>query len=379
MNTINKKTAHLKTAFVIVTQNKHRESQWKSELQTLTQSMPAVFSGFQAVLVDTEHPDWKTVLEQMDTSQKWVMLVTHENDFLPDARDLDWADDILVYPFRLAEMVSKVKHAQTHQQIHELKREVEFTSHEAKESLEILERMLASRTPKRFEGIRGLNIMSRHLTGLKPGGDYFDVFESQKKEQINILLCDSSSYGLSSALLGMILSSSAKIASDAQMNTADWIRVIYQELKITLGEKEHLSIFYGRLNRRDFSLQYQLFGSIEAFLVEKQSGDCHALEKSGGRLHQHLAPSEAFERKIHLNPQDRLVLLTDGFVKGVGGEFTLHQLFKNKIQKEPFQLVSELAFQIKSKLVPGETFPGEDCSAIVIDVEPRVLRLAPVG
>ena len=162
------------------------------------------------------------------------------------------------------------------------------------------------------------------------------------------------------------------------MNASHWIQAIYKELKITLGEQEHLSLFFGRFNRRDFSLHYQIYGTCEAFIVEK-SGEVHHLEKHGRRMNAQHEPMEAFEKVIHLNPKDRVVLLSDGFVNGVGGEFLLQKIFHDKLDKDPFTLVNELAYQIKSKLVPGETFPGEDCSAIVIDVENRVLRLAPTG
>ena len=80
-----------------------------------------------------------------------------------------------------------------------------------------------------------------------------------------------------------------------------------------------------------------------------------------------------------MNPKDRLVLLSDGFVNGVGGEFNLQKIFHERIEQDPFSLVNELSFQIKSKLLASDAFPGEDCSAIVIDIESRVLRLAPAS
>ena len=220
--------------------------------------------------------------------------------------------------------------------------------------------------------------MSKHLSGLKPGGDYFDVFESAKKDFVNVLLVDSSTYGISAALLGLILSSSAKIANDAQLSTADWIRIIYNELKISLGDQGHFSVFFGRLNRKDLVLHYQLFGSIEAFVVEK-GGITHNLQRHGKQMSAKNIPEYGQEKTVQLNPKDRLILLSDGFVKGVGGEFYVQKIFQERMNQDPFAIVNELSFQIKAKLSPGETFPGEDCSAIVLDIDSRVLRLAPTG
>lgn len=374
-------------AISVLARDLKTQMQWISELKAFQRGVGnALGSEVHAyhdqltdfIFVDAKKVGWQQILGDLDREGKSVVLVTEDHDFLPDPSDLKEVNDILVYPFRLAELLSKSRAHFSRLVQEELLEEVVLAQDDLKAANEVLERIVQAKTPKRFTGIKGINIMSRHLSGLKPGGDYFDVFESERKDFINILLCDSSSYGLSSALLGMMLSSAARIASDAQMNTADWIKAIYQELKVTLGEKEHLSIFFGRLNRRDFSLHYQLFGTIEAFIVEKE-GECHSLEKHGRRISGVTAPSEGFEKVIHLNPKDRIVLLSDGFVNGVGGEFYLQKIFHQKLEHEPFHLVNELTYQIKSKLIPGETFPGEDCSAIVIDVDSRVLRLAPTG
>ena len=330
------------------------------------------------ILVDVNRSSWQAEVQSFDRSQFSVVLVMDEKEFLPPASALENVDDVLVYPFRMAELLSKVRAHYSRHYHRQAVDEMKLAQEDMHEVNQVLERILHVKTPKMYTGIKGVEIMSRHLSGLKPGGDYFDIFESEKKDFVNILLADSSSYGVSSALLGMILSSSAKIASDANMNTAAWIRAIYEEMKITLGDQEHLSIFFGRIDRRSFALHYQLYGSIEAFVVEK-SGEVNTLEKHGRRINAKSEIKDEFEKTIHLDPKDRIVLLSDGFVNGVGGEFSLQKIFHDKIEKEPFELVNELAFQIKSRLVAGETFPGEDCSAIVIDVDQRVLRLAPTG
>ena len=360
---------------------------WTKELNVLKQSMGSAFSGnissvetgiAPIILVDAEKEGWQDWVQDLDREGKSVILVVQEKDFLPNTADLKHADDLLVYPFRMAEFLSVYRHHHfrlAHQQLMTEVQEVEETMSEANVTLE---RILQAKTPKRHHNIKGIQVMSRHLSGLKPGGDYFDVFESDKRDFVNMLLVDSSTYGISAALLGMILSSSARIANDAQLSTADWVRTIYNELKVTLGEQGHFSVFFGRINRRDFSLHYQLYGSVEVFKVEKD-GTSERLDKQGEAITESKAPgAEVKEAVVQLNPKDRLVLLSDGFVNGVG-EFHLQKIFSEKLEQEPFNLVNELSFQIKSKLNKGETFPGEDCSAIVIDVENRVLRLAPTG
>jgi hypothetical protein len=355
---------------------------WATELNTLQNSVGGAFEDFsQIVFVDAHREHWEEEIAQFDRNTHSVILVLEEGDFLPNAQSIASADDLLVYPFRIAEVLSVCKHHQVRLAQSEILEEAKLAQEDVAGANEMLERILHAKSPKRYTNLKGLQVMSKHLSGLKPGGDYFDVFESSKKDFVNLLLVDSSSYGISAAFLGLILSSSARIANDAALSTADWVKTIFEELKVTLGDQGHFSVFFGRLNRKDFSLHYQLYGTIEAYVVDKE-GACRAMEKNGKRISGASAPSgdeAGFEKVIHLNPKERLVLLSDGFVNGVGGEFKLHELFQARMHQEPFALVNELSFQIKSKLSPGETFPGEDCSAIVIDIDQRVLRLAPTG
>ena len=375
-----------KTDICILHDDSETLATWIRELNVLKQGLGGALSGHitgvdsgiaPVIFIDAATEGWQEWAQGLDRDDKSVILVIQENDFLPNAADLKHADDLLVYPFRMAEVLSVYRHHHYRLAQQQLMTEVVEAEMAMNDANQTLERILQSKTPRRHQNIKGIQVMSRHLSGLKPGGDYFDIFESDKRDFVNLLLVDSSTYGISAALLGMILSSSARIANDAQLSTSDWVRTIYNELKVTLGESGHFSVFFGRINRRDFSLHYQLYGSIAAFKVEKD-GVSTSLMKHGEAITESKAPANAAETVVTLNPKDRLVLLSDGFVSGVG-EFHLHKIFSEKLEQEPFSLVNELSFQIKSKLNKGETFPGEDCSAIVIDVENRVLRLAPTG
>jgi hypothetical protein len=361
--------------------------EWKSALKTLLRG----FMGGNAcrvslleeefhplILVDAAHPRWREWVSQLDRDGKSVVLVIEEKDMYPAGDDLDRVDDVMVHPFRGAEVMSVIRHHQQRRMAAQLEEEAIKAVHDLEQANLVLERILGAKTPRRYSGLKGIQIMSKHLSGLKPGGDYFDVFESEKKDYVHFLLVDSSTYGISAALLGMILSSSAKIANETPNSSFHWVNAIYEELKATLGDQGHFSIFFGRLNRGDFTLHYQLHGSIEGYVVDK-GGTCRKFGKQGPALSGNFEPQESAERVIQLSPKDRVVLLSDGFVNGAGGEAQLAKIFSGKIDQDPFTVVNELVFRIKSQLSGGETFPGEDCSAIIIDVENRVLRLAPTG
>ncbi len=373
--------------FSILGRDRETEQHWINEIKVFQRGLGGALGGAPTpageilsnlILIDSARPGWQQWLESVDRSGKSIVLVLEDEDGLPEGKDVGLVSDLLVHPFRIPELLSVVKHHHERIRAEELLAEAVSAERDLVEANVTLERILQAKTPKRYSGIKGLQIMSKHLSGLKPGGDYFDVFESDKKDFVNFLLVDSSSYGVSAAILGMILSCSARMANDHQVTPSQWVRNIYEELRLTLGDQGHFSMFFGRLNRRDFSLHYQLFGSVEGFVVDP-GGISKKLERNGEAISNRHIPAESEEKILKLQPKDRLILLSDGFVKGVGGEFHLDRVFRDRLEREPFALVNELAFLIKSRLNEGETFPGEDCSAIVIDVEKRVLRLAPTG
>jgi hypothetical protein len=376
----------------IYTQDAEVEKVWISEIRSIQRTLfPAVGEVvasvrdelFNMIWIDSNCKTWKKWAQDLDRKDKTLVLVVDENSDLPTVDDLRCVDEILVAPFRMMDVLTLFRrhHLRTadsnkseSENLNQEMQEARTVIHEANQ---MMERILAARSPKRFNGIKGISITNRHLSGLKPGGDYFDVFESKNHDFVHFLLADSSSYGLSSALLGMILSSSAKLASDVHMNSAQWVHAIAAELKTVLGEHDHLNLFFGRLNRRDFTLHYQLYGSIEAYVLAAD-GSKFRFEKTGGSIQSKFMPV-ATEHHFTLNPKDRMILISDGFVNGSGGEQALQKLFTDHLTRDPFHLVNELSYQVKSKLNAEDVFPGEDCSAVVIDIEARVLRLAPVG
>ncbi|MBU6153184.1 MAG: SpoIIE family protein phosphatase [Bdellovibrionales bacterium] len=380
-------TRNQEVSISILCRDTQVESTWNSELKTLLRSLtgqmvsrvfPVRESVSELIFIDSGKTNWKGWARDLDREGKSLVLVLEESEVLPDPDSIALVDDLILSPFRPAGFLSILRHHHQRRYAHELFLETQATLQDLDSAKGVLESILQLKTPKRFTGLKGIEVMSRHLAGLKPGGDYFDLFESDKKDHVNFLLMDSSSYGISAALLGMILSSSAKIASSTQIPSSHWVKAIFEEIRLTLGEEGHFSVFLGRLNRKDFSLHYQMYGSIEAFVVDRD-GVSSRLAKHGLPISNRSRPVTEEESVVHLQPKDRLVLLSDGFVSGAGGEHRLARLFADQMNQNPFALVNELAFQIKSKLSPGETFPGEDCTAIVIDIQNRVLRLAPTG
>lgn len=379
----------------LLVHDSQKKQQWIEEIEVLQktsgyaigQEVCGVEDGlYELILVDASHPRWQDWVSTLDREGKSVILVLDEHAAIPTRDDFQWVDDVIQLPFKVLNLASQWRAHHLRKQNLNLMNEMTQSQEVIEQASRFLEQIQKSQSPQRFTQLKGIKVQSKHLSGLKPGGDYFDIFESDKKDYVNILVADSSSYGLSSALLGTILSSSARIANDAHISPHQWVKAIYGELQKTVTRQDHLSLFFGRLNRIDFSLSYALMGSVEVLKLSP-SGENQVFEKTGEALRlqntdgtqegtQSLEPSE---KRVYLQPKDRLLLVTDGFVHGVGGLESLTQVLNDKKEQDAFYTINELGYLIKSKLRAGESFPGEDCSAMIVDVESRVLRLAPTG
>ena len=82
------------------------------------------------------------------------------------------------------------------------------------------------------------------------------------------------------------------------------------------------------------------------------------------------------EGSIQLAASDRLVLLSDGYLELLGGEEEARVTLEKYSQAPAEDLLNELAFQTKSRLAdPREEIPAHDSTALVFDVDSKVMRL----
>ena len=337
------------------------------------------------VVVDGSSSDLKGWLEQFrrSESRKGVSLWLWVDDQspLPQAFLSGQVDDLLIHPIRPLELLSKLKNYEQHrivQDVLELQSSLEGVMKNLKVDLEVLERLQKARLPVRFPDVKGFNITSRYLAGEKSGGDYFDLAESQDGQQLGIVVTDSSSYGLSSAVLSAVVRVVSRVSVEQSRSVREMVRSFYEELLTPLGPQDRLSIFYGTLSRKDYVLRYLTLGSVRAFYRAPQ-GSFVELAAQGGPLSQgsrnSLASPALAEGTLAWMPGGRVVILSDGFIESLGGmaaALTMLEKFKERDAKD---LLNELAFGIKSKLAdPKEDLPPQDCTGMVMDLDPKVIR-----
>jgi serine phosphatase RsbU (regulator of sigma subunit) len=337
------------------------------------------------VIVDGASPDLKRWLDAFTRSKDrqgislWLWI--DDKASLPQAFISGQVDELLIHPIRPLDLLGKLKNYEQHRIVNdvlELQSSLEGVMKNLQGDLEVLERLQKARLPVRFPDVKGFNITSRYLAGEKSGGDYFDLAESQDGQQLGILVTDSSSYGLSSAVLSAVVRVVSRVSVEQSRSVREMVRSFYEELLTPLGPQDRLSIFYGTLSRKDYVLRYLTLGSVRAYYRSPQ-GAFEELPAQGGPLSQGsrnaLASASLVEGKLGWEPGGRVVILSDGFLESLGGSEAALQILEKFKERDAKDLLNELAFGIKSKLAnPKEDLPPQDCTGMVLDLDPKVIR-----
>jgi serine phosphatase RsbU (regulator of sigma subunit) len=240
----------------------------------------------------------------------------------------------------------------------------------------ILERVRETTRPDRFSGLKGVRVGARHVVGETSGGDFFDVFDSARVQATNIILADSSNYTVSSAFVGMLLGTGVKLAEETGVAVHTWVKAIQKELLSALGDEGALSIFLGRLSKRELTLDYQLYGSCEAFVVSPQ-GLVTRLKKTGPKIDSQTSFNDLPECSLQVQPKDRIIVVSDGLMQRLDGVRQLTKVITELANQEPTRLAEELAFQARKDWDSKDR--KDDLSVLVVEVESRFLRLASNG
>lgn len=357
------------------------ESRLKAEINgalALAPDSPGAESESEIVFIDATIPELDHELEKLDRESKngkggrAVFLVLPKDGPIPDALATGKVDDVLVEPIRKLEVLSKLRWA-------EISR-LNFSFSEAlsrlQEDVALAERLQKQKLPLRFPEVRGFKVASRYLAGMKSGGDHFDLADAKEGGTLSMMLSDSSSYGLCSAVLSALMRVAVKLSGSEIRSSVDTVVRIQDELVATLSEKDRLSFFYGVVSRKDFKLRYVNLGTSSLFYADAGKS-FRQLPSHGAHISRstQISPSLA-EAELLLEPEARLAVISDGFVDAAGGASGTLSLLNRLRAKDAADSLNEMVFQVKSQFSEPDDMPAQDCTAVIFDVDSRVIRLA---
>lgn len=181
------------------------------------------------------------------------------------------------------------------------------------QELTLARRIQQSFLPRKRPRIPGFDVWGAHRSSIEMSGDYYDVIPLTARD-FGLVMADVSGKGVPAALI----MASLRAGLRSEVRNVYAIRQVIHELNRYLVEStaEHafVTAFYGVLNTSDRSLTYVNAGHDRPLLVRR--GSVLELE-TGGPLLGAFAEATFEEGRIQLEPEDLLVLYTDGLTEAV--------------------------------------------------------------
>ncbi len=237
--------------------------------------------------------------------------------------------------------------------------------------LELARQVQQSLLPRRFPQLPGYAFAARNEAARRVGGDFYDAFQLDA-HHFGVVIADVSDKGMAAALY-MALTRSLLLAEARRELSPLKVLVSVHHLLLELGEPDmFVTIFYGVVDMHTQELTYVRAGHEEPFLL--RAGAVQRLAGKGGFLglleSQEMALSE---ETVALEPNDRLVLYTDGCIDALSPEQEsfgierFERLLGSHAQLTPDELCAK-AFDVLTAY-RGTTEQFDDMAILVMQVK----------
>ena len=238
--------------------------------------------------------------------------------------------------------------------------------------VDALKKIHKALVPTEIPNMAGFEFSRKFLYGSKTGGDYFDIFEHEDRLKFGILLSSSSGYAMSALFLSLVLKVSHLIEAKKGLSPDKVIEKISTELKDIASSKDHAHVFYGVVDRRNYTLNLCVVGQIHGFL-QSPTEPLKLISSSSDPLGPQFSPT--FKSiSVDLESKARLVLVSDGITKVLSID-EISKLLTNQLDKlQVHDVRNELLYQCQKKT--GLENPISDQTVVVMDVKDRVIKLA---
>ena len=226
--------------------------------------------------------------------------------------------------------------------------------------------------------IPGISVTSKYLPASGLGGDYFDVFELQDKKYLAVLVADSQTHGMASALLSTLL----KIRLDELKEQGPLAQNLMNHLNreiylIHQSKLPGLDLLFGVLDRTTLTLEYASAGALKPLLWNyPHFSELPCAENPPLGIHPNHQYTTTFTQ---LHPGDLLFFYTNGLeaiFEATGDSFRneLARLFTLGKKIDPLGFQTELLAKIHRYQESKSEIP-DDITMIQLMIDKKVLYL----
>lgn len=391
----------MKFKVIILAKSKEIENSWTSDLaskhfnrvdiQILSSSAPVEEAD--VILLDQNKADLENVLNSLNRKKQWAILISENPNLIPPQLANALVDDVLIYPFRTVEVVSKFKALEKLQEwklLKELNLSFGGILKSLEDSYRLAERAQKAALPKKFPQVKGFKVVTRYFAGSASGGDYYDLFEMEgesKLKNLCLILSHSSTYRLSSAVMNAFSDATASYSKNntqTEVDPAELVEKILSQLRPSMKEKDQLSLTLAVISRSQGKMTVVNFGENRIYYSDRNTEPFSKLafkEKLPKWNATQIQGVPLQTLTLSLANKGRLAFISHGFITCMGGK-DLPELGEQAVKSvlnqfraaDAVDTLNELAFQTKSN-IPLETgLPAQDCTAVIIDIDSLNVR-----
>jgi serine phosphatase RsbU (regulator of sigma subunit) len=243
-----------------------------------------------------------------------------------------------------------------------------------REELAIARSIQESLLPGKLPEISNIDLAGISVPSLQVGGDYFDVFPIPDG-LFGIAIADVAGKGTAAALLMAGLQSALyAIAPGMEKNAGDTVKLLNSVISRRMPDDKFITFFYGVLDPQERTLSYCCAGHDPPILARTDGNTRHLSE--GGLVLGVLEDTDYCTTTMQLNPDDRLLLYTDGITesmhKDTGEEFGSRRLMEFLTTHESFQSQPVLDGLIeKLEVYRGDVAAVDDMTLLMLTCRER--------
>lgn len=216
-------------------------------------------------------------------------------------------------------------------------------------------------------------------------GDFLDVIQLNSPLRFGVLLFSCNSYTLSSLLLSLFLKSFPSLKD--YKTSEEFFSEMFKKLPPLSSGKEPPHIFYGIVNRRDFTLDYCLMGDIFAGIRSVPLDQMNSDKLEFKVLKPAMARPKDSSKKssgsfksavIELRPRDCFTLCSPGILlrkNPSGATFGEKNIIKSALSRKGV-LATRQNILFQANQFAGSAEFQRDQTVLIMEVKDRILKLA---
>ena len=207
--------------------------------------------------------------------------------------------------------------------------------------------------PREFPQISGLTVQGLMQPAKEIGGDYYDFITLPQKDHLAVVIGDVSGKGVAAGLLMAMAKTAIHTLSQEQSSPREILLRTNSILNQHIGGQKFMTLLYLMWQADTRTFTYSSAGHEHILLYRNQSQSLETIQ-SGGFMLGMIEDIDRFleEKQISINPQDKILLYTDGVTEAENQDrdrFGLERL-KETFVKHSSKPASELIQAIKDEV-----------------------------